>query len=616
MSADLYPFDLRDLQFGLFEHLQIQKMFELEPYKDFDRESVDMLLAEGVRFAQKVLAACNRSGDDEGCTFDNGVVKVPAAFHEAYRKQYEAGWMATTTDPDWGGQGLPYAVGIALGEAFVGANCSLSMVAGLTRGAADLIIRMASDELKQKYVPKMISGEWQGTMCLTEPHAGTAVGSLHTTASRRDGKYFLRGQKIFISGGEHDLVKNVIHLVLARVEGAPAGTKGLSLFLVPKYHVNADGSLGPFNDVQCVGIEHKLGINGSPTCAMSFGDSDQCEGFLIGQEQQGMELMFQLMNYARIGTGLQGVALGSAAYLFALEYARTRIQGSEMKNFRDPNAPQVPIIKHPDVRRMLLTMKAFVEGGRALLLHTAWALDYSEHGTDEAEREHMLGRVELLTPLCKAWCSDTGFEVTALALQTLGGHGYLRDYPIEQHLRDAKIASIYEGANGIQAIDLIGRKLGRKQGMYFMQLMSDIGAFIDTHREHPQLGTHVAQLALRKEKMEQIAMGFAMKQMSGDLDMPLLSATGYLRMMSNVIVGWLLLEQAVVAQAALDKLCSDRNAVTPEARLALCTDHDDARFYDNKVKTAQFFATGILPQNDGLAATIELEDRSALEVLF
>ncbi len=616
MADGRFIFDLRDVQFVLFEQLDMDHLLGYPTYAEIDRGDLELILTEGVKFAQEVLAACNESGDREGCRWEEGRVTAPPSFRAAYRQQAEARWMTMSTPAEYGGQGLPYAVGAALGEAFVGANSSLSMIAGLTRAAADLLIQFGSAEQKKLFLKPMIDGTWGGTMCLTEAHAGSAVGMVKTKAVRRDGKYFIQGNKIFISGGDHDLVENVVHLVLARIEGAPAGTKGLSLFIVPKIRVNADGSLGEPNDVACTGIEHKLGIHGSPTCSLAFGENDRCQGFLVGEEEQGIELMFHMMNEARIGVGLQGVAIGSAAYQSALAYARTRVQGPDMRNFRDANAPQVLITEHPDVKRMLATMKAYIEGGRALLLHTAFWLDLAQHATDAEERERLAGRIELLTPLCKAWCTDTGFEVTELALQTLGGHGYLKDYPIEQYLRDVKIASIYEGTNGIQALDLLGRKVGRKGGMLFMTLMADIGQFLDAQADHPVLASSVAALRARKEVVEQITMQFGMYQMQGDLNFPLLEACPYLSMLSNVVVGWLLIEQGVVAQRLLDRLYAERGAKTPEQQTALARDGGDAQFYFNKVKTAQFFASHLLAENDGLAAAIQANDRSALEMCF
>lgn len=613
--SDEYLYDLRDGKFVLFEHLRVQRLFELPRFAELTLADVEMILAEGLRFCQKVLSPANAPGD-EGCRWENGKVFVPKAYHAPYKQQSEAGWMAMSSPPEFGGQGMPFAIGAALGEMFIGSNPSLSMVAGLTRAAAELLAGHGTADMKKKFVHKMVSGEWGGTMCLTEPQAGTALGDITTTATKRDGKYFVRGQKIFISGGEHDLVDNIIHLVLARCEGASPGTKGLSLFVIPKFRVGADGKPGEFNDVNCAGIEHKMGINGSPTCQLVFGENDQCEAELIGEEEQGIRIMFDMMNSARIGVGLQGVAMGSWAYLLALNYARTRVQSPEMKNVRDPSAKGVPIVKHPDVRRMLATMKALMEGGRALLLHTSYCLDLAEHSPDAEERERLLARAELFTPICKAWCSDTGYEAASMALQTYGGHGYLHDYPVEQIVRDVKIASIYEGTNGVQALDLLGRKVGRKGGATFLALMGDVQKFIEAHRQHEVLGPQVEQFAAHKEKLEATTMNFAMQQMSGDLDYPLLSATPYLRLFGNVAVGWQLLEQAVVAHEALQRIEGERKVKTDEARRALLADHSDARFYYNKIKTAQFFVSNLLSQNEHLAALIASGDRSPLEMCF
>lgn len=614
--SDEIVFDVRDSQFLLFEHQKVQQLFELPRFSDFEVNDIEMMLTEARRFAQNVLAPTNRPGDTEGCTWNDGHVTVPKVFHSVYRQMYDAGWMKMATETQYGGLGLPLPVGAVLGEMFVGANCSLVMLAGLTRAASALLIEYGSDEMKERYLPQLVEGTWQGTMCLTEPHAGSAVGALTTTAVKRDGKYYIRGQKIFISGGEHDMTENVIHLVLARCENAPPGIKGVSLFLVPKLRYDDSGKATVPNDVTCVGIEEKMGLHGSPTCAMSFGDNDQCEGYLIGEEHKGIEYMFHMMNSARIGVGLQGVGMAACAYYSALQYARQRVQGVDMKNFRDPTAPSVLITEHPDVRRMLLTMKAYVEGCRAMLVHAALCVDLAEHSPDEAVREKMLGRAELLTPVCKAYCSDIGYEVSTMALQVLGGHGYLKDYPIEQLVRDSKIGSIYEGTNGIQAIDLIGRKIGRKGGASFMELMMDLSSVLDQHADHPTLAASFKRMTHHKDQLAEITMSFAGMQMSGDLDYPLLSATPYLRMLGNVIIGWQLLEQAVIADELLAKVYETAGSTDDEAKAALQKDNDDARFYFNKIKTAEFFVSNLLTQNEHLAAAIGSNDHSALQAVF
>ena len=614
MAQDRYLFDLDDARFVLFEQLRVQDLLELPRFGDFAVADIDMLLSEAYRFARDVISPTNRPGDEQGCRLEAGGVVVPQAFHEAYRRQCDAGWLGVTSDREYGGQGLPFVVGAAIGEMFIGANCGLSMLGGLTRGVANVIATHGTEEMKRRYARPLIEGRWQGTMCLTEPHAGTAVGDIITSASKRNGEYYVQGQKIFISGGDHDLVENVVHLVLGRLEGAPPGIKGLSLFLVPKFRLDANDQPATPNDVTCVGLEEKLGIHGSPTCAMSYGENGDCIGELVGEEHQGIAIMFELMNAARVGVGLQGVALGSWAYLAALQYARERIQGVEMKNFRLPDAPRVPIVRHPDVRRMLATMKALSEGGRALLLETAMSIDLSTHANDEKQRRRHAARVDLLTPICKAYCSDRGVEVATTALQTLGGHGYLRDYPIEQILRDVRIAPIYEGTNGIQAIDLLGRKVGQNQGALFIEYMSDLGECLQRFGDDDAVAPLARRLASYKEQLERVTMGFAAQQMSGDFDMPLLSATPYLRMFGNVIVARLLIEQAAIAGKKLDAICQENGASDAKSRQALCADNTKAQFYDNKLKTAAFFTTNILTENDGLAAAVESGDRSALEM--
>jgi alkylation response protein AidB-like acyl-CoA dehydrogenase len=500
---------------------------------------------------------------------------------------------------------------------FVGANCSLSMTIGLSRAAAELLIEYGSQEIKDAYVRPMMDGTFSGTMCLTEAHAGTAVGDLHTVAEKRDGTYYVKGQKIFITGGDQDMSTNVIHLVLARCEGAPRGTKGLSLFLAPKFRLDENNQPGEPNDVLCTGIEEKLGIHGSPTCAMSFGDNGDCQGLLIGEEGQGIQIMFHMMNSARIGVGLQSLALGAYAYLSALEYARERVQGVEAENMRDVDAPRVAIVRHPDVKRMLATMKAYVEGGRALLLHSAMCLDLKDATQDASEREHCSNRVELLTPICKAYCSDTAYEVVTMALQTYGGHGYLKDYPIEQLLRDVKIASIYEGTNGVQAMDLLGRKVGRKQGAAFIEFMGDLDAFVNKNAENGAAGPLVEKFKKYKEQLQQVTMNFGMMQMTGDIEYPLLSATPYLRMFGNVVLAWLLIEQAGVAHDALSKTMAD-SGISPGSDEEQKLVHSDAEaaFYWNKIQTARFFVSNLLPQNDAIMSAIESADRSALETVF
>jgi alkylation response protein AidB-like acyl-CoA dehydrogenase len=436
-------------------------------------------------------------------------------------------------------------------------------------------------------------------MCLTEPQAGSYVGDTRTSAVREGDHYLIKGIKIFISCGEHDMADNIIHLVLARTEGAPPGIKGISLFLIPKFLLTPDGGIGERNDLVCSGIEHKMGINGSATCIINFGDNGRCVGYLIGKECQGIELMFQLMNEARIAVGIQGLALGSAAYQLALAYARQRVQGVSIEHWKDPLAERVTIVHHPDVRRMLATMKAYVEGIRALLYHVSFYHELAQYAEDRAQREKYQDLVDLLTPICKAYSTDTGFEVTRLGLQVHGGYGYIRDYQVEQFVRDMKIGSIYEGTNGIQALDLIGRKLGLKQGRLFMQFVQHMNEFVETYRQHPAVGPLVARWARAKDTLVDVTMYLAQLGLSGQWAYPALSATPYLMLFGDVVLGYYLTDQARIASERLPQSAGRETA-----------------FYQTKMKTAAFFIHNILPDVDARAAAIKSGDQSALEIEF
>jgi hypothetical protein len=461
----------------------------------------------------------------------------------------------------------------------------------------------------------MYSGEWAGTMCLTEPHAGSDVGALKTSAKRNpDGTFSITGTKIFITDGNHDLTENIVHPVLARIEGAPPGTKGISLFLVPKYRVNPDGTLGEFNDITVGGVEHKMGIHGSPTCVLNFGDEGRCIGELLGEENQGMRIMFLMMNEARIGVGLQGLATASTAYLHALKYAKERIQGVDIRNFRDPEAPRVPIICHPDVRRMLMTMKSLVEGIRGMIYYTAYCGDRARTAKDDAERSKWMGFVDLLTPVVKAYSTDMGFRVTELAMQVHGGYGYIKEYPIEQFMRDIKIASIYEGTNGIQALDLVARKLGMGKGMVFMSFLGEVSAFIESAKGgNGDLEEAVKLLEASKNAVAEVAMFFASKAKE-DLRVPVLYACPFLELFGDMIVGWQLLWQARTAQERLRAIYEEKGASTPEARDRLFQESRDAAFYAGKVAAARFFANTFLTLSPAKAQVIKSGEKAALEI--
>lgn len=609
MPDSTFYVDLRDIRFVLYEYLGLERLQALG-LKSVDRESIDLMLDECFKVNRDMLAPLNQVGDHVGLRFEDGKVITPEGFKQAYDAFVGGGWMRITEPEESGGMGLPYCMALAPTEMNVGANCSLALSIGLTYAAASTIRAHGPQWMKDIYLEKLISGEWQGTMCLTEPAVGTALPDMATTARRVGDEWYLRGTKIFITGGEHDLTNNHVHLVLSRTEGAPQGYKGLSLFVVPKFRPDKQGEPGDFNDVVCAGIEHKMGIRASPTCVMQFGESDDCRGWMVGNEGEGLTQMFHMMNHARIGVGIQGLALAGQAYGYVREYAQERIQGTDIERIKDVDAPRVPINEHPDVRRMLLSSKAIVEGSRALLYKTANFLDLANLGADNAETYR--GVVELLTPICKAWVSDRGFDVTRDAVQIMGGYGYISEYPVEQYLRDSKIASIYEGTNGVQALDLLGRKLPSKGGAYLQMLLRQIDEFLGNQKAHPGLQKDIAFFAGEYELWKGVTMKLAALGMGGDRRYPVLCATPYLEMAGNTVVAWCLLEQAVVAFDKLGSMYSERGASDEAARLALHESDAEAAFYFNKIETTRFFVYNILVRNRGIAAQVESGDRSAL----
>jgi alkylation response protein AidB-like acyl-CoA dehydrogenase len=604
-TINRYKADLREMTFLLFEQFKLKELLGQAPYEAWGEEEVRTSLSECYRFSREVLGPLNVVGDIEGCKLVNGAVKTPTGFQAAWKKLYEAGWKAIGVPPDLGGAGAPRSLQILIEEMLSGSNTAFNMYPGLAYGAAEVIEHFGTGDQKKGYCEKMFTGGWGGTMCLTEPHAGTDVGSSKTTASRNpDGSYNIRGTKIFISGGDHDLAENVIHLVLARVEGAPAGTKGLTLFIVPKLRVDAEGKSIESNDVSVGALEHKMGINGSATCVLNFGDNGKCLGWPVGGEEklnQGMPQMFKLMNAARISVGVQGVSVASSAYLNALDYAKERKQGSSITHWKDATAPRVPIIEHADVRRMLLHMKSMVEGIRALAVKLTHHQDqvYAYTGKDEAKTAYHQGQVDLLVPLVKAYGSDQGFRVCEMAIQTYGGAGFTRDYPVEQYCRDSKIFSIYEGTNHIQAMDLVGRKLGQAGGANLQAYLGDVQKFVAANSSHATLGPAVKKLGSAQEALAGTAMRLLMWFQSGQLALVPLSANRFCEMMSELTVAWLLLEGAVVADAAKSKTDAG---------------HPDHAFYTGKVASALYFARNVLPGVEHKAALLADEDKSPIEI--
>jgi alkylation response protein AidB-like acyl-CoA dehydrogenase len=599
-QQNYYKANLRDLSFLLFEQFGLDELLGKAPYANWGKDEVLAVLEEAYGWVQKYLGPLNGVGDEHGCRLEAGQVHVPAGFKEAWKALFEAGWRTLAVEEKFGGQAGPFTLAMLVEEFMCGACTSFNMYPALTQGAADVILTFGTPEQQQTYVSKMLDGTWAGTMCLTEPQAGSDVGSAATQAVRRpDGKYDIRGTKIFISGGDQDITPNIVHMVLARTPDAPPGTKGLSLFIVPK--VRPDGTP---NDVAVAGIEHKMGIKASATAQLAFGDNGGCIGELVGTtEQKGMSQMFHLMNFARIGVGIQGLALASSAYLNALDYAKDRKQGSSIKNWKDATAPRVPIIEHADIRRMLLDMKSKTEGLRALCVKLTMHVDrvnaLTKTGGAQDQIDYHQGQVDLLVPLVKAYGSDQALAVSATALQVYGGGGFLKDWPVEQYCRDSKIFSIYEGTNHIQAMDLVGRKLMQRGGANVQAFAKDIGAFVGKHKEHAALKDQIATLGQAMEAMTATGGKFMQWFGGGKLEMVPAVANRFLEMMSETTIGWLLLEQAVIASEALCKLPAE---------------HPDRSFYTGKVFAAQYYAANVLPGVAAKAQLIAREDRSAVDM--
>lgn len=606
-----YLVDQRDVEFILYEQLKINELCQRPLYQAFSREIFDMIFKEMEKLAVSELSTNNVIGDREGCKLADGKVTVPKAYHRNWKLMKDGGWITLNDSPDVGGQGVPYLIGAPCLEYSMAANYSFYTYSALTRGAARLIQNFGSEEQKQKYMFKMFSGDWAGTMCLTEPDSGTDVGSIRTKAKKNDdGTFSIMGTKIFITDGDHDLTENIVHPVLARIEGAPAGTRGISIFIVPKYRVEADGSLGSPNDVKVAGIEHKLGIHGSSTCLLKFGEDGQCIGELLGSEHQGMQIMFQMMNEARIGVGLQGLALASAAYLHALQYAKERIQGAEAGAPKDRKNISVPIIRHPDVRRMLMNMKVLVEGMRGMIYFSFYCLDRIASAADDQERAAWQDYLEVLTPVVKAYCSDAGNRVVETAMQVYGGYGYSSEYPIEQLLRDIKISTIFEGTNGVQAMDLIGRKIAMNKGVALGSLMKLMGELIAGGKSDNWLKEEMALLEKAGEGVVETA-AFLTSQMSKNVRSALLNASPFLELFGDTVMGWQLLWQAKVAMEKLSSL-----GFTGDFREAQASadKNRDAAYYVGKVAAAKYFANNVLTKASGKAETLLKNDPSALDI--
>ncbi len=580
-----YRAPVKDSQFVLDAVVGLAKYANLPGFADATPDVVKAILEEGGKFCEQVLAPLNLSGDIQGCTRnDDGSVTTPAGFKAAYTQFMEAGWGTLMSDTEWGGQGLPYVIGTVMQEYLSSANMAFSMYPGLNDGAQAAIEAVGSDALKRKYLPSMVQGRWTGTMNLTEPQCGTDLGLIRTRAEPNpDGTHAITGTKIFISAGEHDLNDNIIHLVLAKIAGAPDNVKGISLFIVPKFLVNDDGSLGARNGVKCGSIEHKMGIHANSTCVMNY---DGATGYLLGEANKGLRAMFIMMNAARLGVGVQGLAQAEVAYQNAVIYAKDRIQGRALTGPADLAAKADPIIVHPDVRRMLMDGRAFNEGARALVLWGALHVDLSHKAATPEERQAADDLISLLTPVIKGYCTDMGYEIATTSQQVFGGHGYIREWGMEQFVRDARIAQIYEGTNGIQAMDLVGRKLGQNGGRGVQAYLALLNQALADAGDDDRLAIVAAPLAKALGDLQTATMWLLQNAMAKP-DNAGAGATAYLHLMGIVALGHMWLLMAKAAHAALDAGAAD-----PE-------------FYEAKIVTARYYAERYFPDARGLRAKLE-----------
>ncbi len=603
MGVNYFRRDPRDLKFVLAEHTDLKKILSYEPYKDFFMEDFTMIIEEALKVCREELGPAMQDGDREGLTYnEDGRVTVPAAFHQCWKVMRENGWISVSRNPDFGGQGLPAILDGLIGELFNGANLAFMTYPGLSVGNGRLIEVFGTDEDRSLFVEKMYTGVWGGTMCLTEPDAGSDVGWLRTRAIPDKGSsdpriYRIEGTKRFITVGEHDLTENIIHLLLARIEGAPMGTKGISLFIVPKIWVNPDGSPGEPNDVFCAGIERKMGIHGSATCTLNFGENGECRGILLGEPHTGMPKMFQMMNESRMECGVQALGLAASAYDAARHYAKERIQGPPFSN---RNADRVPIIQHEDVRRALMTLKSGAEAMRALIGKIFSLIDIAHFDPDDNARHAAGSQVELFTPLVKAYCTDFGFLLTREAIHVLGGVGYCSEFPAEQYARDILITSIWEGTNYIQSMDLAGRKLGMEKGRVFQEWIKDVMTFAEENKDISDFSQDFALLLKAVRSVEDFAARYTgyLKEKRSHL-IPLTSKR-FLECFAETLMAQLMLEQGLIAREKL-------KTVSPDSA--------DCIFYRGKMETVRFFCRNILTNVFSRHIAVQQEDTSAIDIL-
>lgn len=590
--------DRRDVDFVLHEQLEVEKLSKHPAFSEFNRKTIDLVISEARNLAIKEMLPVLKLGDEQGASFEKGQVKVPESFHAIYRLFREGEWIALSDAPEWGGQGMPLSVALAAKAYFNGANFPFMMCMLLSHGAGKLVETFGTEKQKKLFLKKMYNGTWGGTMMLTEPEAGSDVGALTTSAVKNeDGTYSLSGSKIFITYGDHDFVENIIHLVLARIEGAPAGTAGISLFAVPKIWVNDDGTLGEFNDVVCTGIEEKMGIHASPTCSMTLGGKGQCRGLLIGEPNKGMREMFIMMNEARMDVGIQGFGCASASFMNALNYARQRVQGRHLEA-KGKDAPGVPIIQHPDVRRMLLTMKAFTEAIRSAIYFTGFCEDMIHIADNGDEKARYQGLIDFLIPIVKGYSTDRAFEICSMGVQVYGGYGYTKEFPQEQLLRDTKITQIYEGANGIQAMDLLGRKLGLNSGKALTDILAEMKKTLDAAKGigglekiaskfEDVLGKYQAACSYMLETARSEKMMYAYA-----------NAYTFMEVTGDTIMAWMLLWRATIAARKLEN--GGRK--------------NDTAFYEGVIMSARFFISSLLPVTIGKMNSIYENDGSVIDI--
>ncbi|MBU0971593.1 MAG: acyl-CoA dehydrogenase [Proteobacteria bacterium] len=591
--------DQREIEFILYELLHADELVKADQFSDFSKKSFDMIIAETRKLAIKELLPTLADGDRQGVRFENGRVTVADSFHRARALILEAQLTALPEDPQWGGQGLPFLISMAALDYMLAANYSLSGYVHMGHGTGKMIELYGTELIKDLFLKNLYTAKWSGTMLLTEPDAGSDVGALTTSARQLpDGTWAITGNKIFITAGDHDMTQNIIHPVLARIEGAPKGSAGVSIFIVPKIWVNEDHSLGDFNDVVCVGTEEKMGLHGSATCSMALGSKNHCRGFLLGEENKGLAIMFHMMNEARLNVGFQGSSTASLAYLYALDYARQRIQGKDLTQLKNLDAPSIPIIQHPDVRRMLTWMKVHVDGMRSLVYYVGSLFDKKMLAATPEEKESIDQMIGLLTPVVKAYCAQRGFEVCVQAVQVFGGYGYTSEYPVEQLVRDAKIASIYEGTDGIQAMDLLGRKLGMKKGMVFTGLLAEMGKTILAAKKSDTLAPLADRLEKSVNAFGLTALGLGTAAMSEKYAAAFAHAHPFLEVAGDVILGWMHLWRAVAANKALDTVKKEKDRI----------------FYQGIITMATFYMETILPITHGRMKSVQGLSGAALDM--